>query len=302
VSRPAPQALRHALGSTGAVIAIGPFLVRLRSRLESVASAVALHYEGQLLAPDTPFCDFHVRLDRTRGIRSRWRPLARFYLDETSPFKPLPLSQAYPLFEWGLNWCIAQHGHRFLMIHAAVLERGGHALIMPGAPGAGKSTLCAALSLSGWRLLSDEFALVELATGRVTPLPRPVSLKNAAIDIIAGRFPSATLGTRTHDTTKGTVCHLKPPADSVERAAESAAPAWVVFPRFETGTTDRLVALPRGQALLRLADSAFNYSILGARGFETAADLIDQSECFELSYGNLDASLGLLNELSASRP
>jgi HprK-related kinase A len=293
--------LLHILRTTGAVIEIGPFLVRLRSRLPAVASAIALHYVAQLRAPDTPFCDFHVRLDPSRGLRRWWRPQARFYLDETSPFKPLPLSQAYPLFEWGLNWCIAQHGHRFLMIHAAVVERDGAALILPGAPGSGKSTLCAGLSLSGWRLLSDEFALIALDTGQATPLPRPVSLKNAAIGVIRERFPSAVLGVETHDTTKGTVAHLKPPPAAVQRAGDTALPAWIVFPEFQPGTPDRLEPLPKGQALLRLADSSFNYSILGARGFETGADLVDGCGCYQMNYSDLDASLGLLDGLTGSR-
>jgi HprK-related kinase A len=83
------------------------------------------------------------------------------------------------MLEWGMNWCIASHMHYYLMLHAAVLERDGHALIMPGDPGAGKSTLTAALMLDGWRLLSDEIALIDRNDGLLYGLARPVSLKNA---------------------------------------------------------------------------------------------------------------------------
>jgi len=75
------------------------------------------------------------------------------------------------------------------MLHAAVLEKNGRAVVLPGDPGAGKSTLTAALMLSGWRLLSDEITLVDRDDGLLVGLARPVSLKNASIDVIQRAFP-----------------------------------------------------------------------------------------------------------------
>ncbi|WP_018951523.1 HprK-related kinase A [Thioalkalivibrio sp. AKL12] len=292
------ETLKAGLRGAGLPIQVGPFVVRLRSRLDRIERAVALFYDRQLLPADgTPFADFHITLARSSGLHAVWRPQARFFLDGRSPFRPLPLAHAYPLFEWGLNWCIAQHAHDFLMIHAAVLERDGQALVMPGEPGAGKSTLTAALALSGWRLLSDEFALLSLETGRLVALPRPVSLKNAAIDLIRERYPQAIIGPSSYDTSKGTVAHLKPPGPSIERMDEQARPAWLVFPRFAVGGRDHLEPLAPAEALQRLVGSSFNYSVVGAAGFEAAADLIEQSACLNLEYADLDATLGLLNGL-----
>ena len=52
------------------------------------------------------------------------------------------------------------------------------ALIMTGESGAGKSTLAALLGERGWRLMGDEFALIDLDDGTIHPFPRAVSLKN----------------------------------------------------------------------------------------------------------------------------
>ncbi|WP_019583343.1 HprK-related kinase A [Thioalkalivibrio sp. ALE16] len=296
----APEDLRAGLRGAGVALQVGPFVVRLRSRLDRVERALALFYDRQLLPPEqAAFADFHITLARASGLHWLWRPQARFFLDGRSPFRPLPLAHAYPLFEWGLNWCIAQHAHDFLMIHAAVLERNGRALVMPGEPGAGKSTLTAALTLSGWRLLSDEFALLSLTDGQLVALPRPVSLKNAAIDLIRERYPQAVIGPASHDTSKGTVAHLRPPDASIQRMGDPARPAWLVFPRFAAGGRDHLAPLDRAVALQRLVGSSFNYSVVGAAGFEAAADLIEQSACLELEYADLDATLGLLNDLTA---
>ena len=87
------------------------------------------------------------------------------------------------------------------------------------------------------------------------------------------------------DTLKGTVAHLRPPRDSIVRAFEPAAPALVVFPRFLAGAQGRLSPLPRGEAFMRMADNAFNYSILGTDAFRALAALVDQSRCYEFPNG-----------------
>lgn len=62
-------------------------------------------------------------------------------------------------------------------VHAAVVARGGRALLVPGASGTGKSTLCVAAAALGVRVLSDEYALVDPATGLVTGWQRPVRVR-----------------------------------------------------------------------------------------------------------------------------
>ena len=61
------------------------------------------------------------------------------------PFYPLPGNLAGAGLEWGLNWCVGNQAHRWVAVHAAVLERNGRTMILSAESGAGKSTLCAAL-------------------------------------------------------------------------------------------------------------------------------------------------------------
>ncbi|TXL12561.1 hypothetical protein BMR05_15020 [Methylococcaceae bacterium HT4] len=83
-----------------------------------------------------------------------------------------------------MNWCISSQLNTYLIIHAAVIEKSGYAVIMPAPPGSGKSTLTASLIQEGWRLLSDELTIIDVQNACVVPFPRPVSLKNESIDII----------------------------------------------------------------------------------------------------------------------
>lgn len=282
---------------TGLALATGPFVFRIVSRLPQVATNLHRLYADFPLAAG-PFADFHVRVDPVAGPRRWFKPQAQFWLDGLTPFKPLPLDQAYAMLEWGMNWCIAGHAHHYLMLHAAVLERAGRALILPGEPGAGKSTLTAALMLDGWRLLSDELTLIDRRDGRIHALARPVSLKNASIEVIRAHAPAAVFGDVARDTHKGTVSHLKPTADSVARIHVAADPAWIVFPRWRQGAPARLSPHAKSAAFLHLASHAFNYSLLGALAFDLTARLMDACTCWDFEYGHLPEALAVFRALA----
>jgi hypothetical protein len=204
------------------------------------------------------------------------------------------------MLEWGLNWCVSSHCHQYLIVHAAVLERSGRALVLPAPPGSGKSTLCAGLVSRGWRLLSDELTLIEPLSGNIVALARPISLKNDSIEIIRRFAPGSVLGPTVHDTLKGSVAHLKAPADSVRRAAEPARPGWIVLPRYEPGAQASLAPLSKGRAFMQLADNAFNYSLHGRGGFEVLARMIEACTCYEFAYSDLDEAARMYDRLAAS--
>jgi HprK-related kinase A len=256
-----------------------------------VAAGIELLYADYPLGSRGEFADFHVSLERPHNLRGWFRPQVLFLFDGREAFKPLPIDQAFPMLEWGLNWCITSHAHTYLMIHAAVVEKDGFAAILPAPPGSGKSTLCAALANRGWRLLSDELTLVRISDGKIVPVPRPVSLKNESIDVIERFVPEAVLSRKVSDTLKGTVAHMKPSFDSVARASEVAQPAWIIFPRYERGAKTRLEPVPRSRAFMRVADNSFSYSELGLKGFETMARLIDGVQICDFTYSVLDEAI-----------
>ena len=294
--------LRQRLKGSGLRLRTGPVVTRIRTRLESVVRGISLHYAAHPVDDESGFADFHVIVERPHSIRRWIMPQIQFLLDGELPFSRLAAAHAFPMLEWGLNWCISNHCHQYVMVHAAVVERGGRALILPAPPGSGKSTLCAGLTFSGWRLLSDELTLVEPRTGRVVPVPRPVSLKNASIDVIRHFEPSAVFGPVVRDTAKGNVAHVKPPADGVMRCGELAQPAWVVMPRYEAGATARLEPLSKARAFMHLVDNSFNYSAHGRRGFDVFARLIDACDCFEFTYSRLEDAARIFNKLAESDP
>lgn len=302
VSSLTPPQLCQRLSTSGLWIRTGAFVTHLQTSIDGVAEGIALLYRDYPLETEGGFADFHVRLASPRNARRWLRPQVQFLFDGHAPFKPLPFEQAFPMFEWGLNWCISSHANTYLIVHAAVVEKNGWAAILPAPPGSGKSTLCAALVNRGWRLLSDELAMIRLSDGKLVPLPRPVSLKNASIEIIRDYEPSVTFGPTVADTTKGTVAHMRAPAESVARASETVSPAWIIFPKYQPGADACLSVLPKARAFMRVAENTFNYSLLGATGFETLGGVIDAALCYDFVYSKLDDAIEIFAALKPPVP
>ena len=297
-----PAELRRQLAGAGVWLRTGPFSLKVQSRIPSVMEGLAeLYGQFEVRSAHEAFADFHVSVNPPHGLRRWLRPQVSFSFDGMQPFKPLPRDQAFPMLEWGLNWCVSTQAHHYLIIHAAVVEKNGLAAILPAPPGSGKSTLTAGLVLSGWRLLSDELTLINRKTGLIQPLPRPVSLKNQSIDVIRQFSPEVYINRASHDTIKGTVAHMRPPRDSVLRQHETARPGWVIFPKWEAGAPATLTPRSLAQTFMFLAQNAFNYSHLGADGFRVGTSLIDQTRCFDFHYSQLSDAVAAFDHLAERR-
>ncbi len=280
-------------------IASGPFNFRLQSCVTDIAPDFARLYAHHPLLSDDEFIDFHVAIETGRGLRGWLRPQARFVVDGVEPFTPLPQSQALPMIEWGLNWCITAYSQHVLILHAAAIARNNRAVIMPAPPGSGKSTLCAALVNRGWRLLSDELTIIRLDTGKVIGLARPVNLKNRSIDIISDFAPEAFLTKPIRDTTKGTVALMAPSAESVRDVAQMATPCWMILPRYKAGAPTSLVPMQTGTAFLQIADNAMNYHVLGVKGFKAVGQLVDRCRHFTFEYSRLEEAIARFDLLAS---
>lgn len=292
--------LRLALREGRLAVQTGSLWNRLKSRLPDVVDAVRVLYADHPAQLDPEFTDLQLELGMPSNLRRWIHPQVLAWVDGKTPFEPLPREQAGAMLEWGLNWLVAGSQHQWLTFHAASLERNGQVVMLPAPPGSGKSTLCATLALSGWRLLSDELTLIDPETLTAHALARPISLKNESIDVIRAFAPQATWAPRSYQTeTKGLVTHLKPPVEAVKRMLEPGRPRWIVFPRFEKGAEPSLQPRSKLMTFNHFAQNAFNYSVLGELGFRTVAGVVSQCECFDFSYSRLEDALEVFDWLSS---
>ncbi len=274
---------------------IGPVSFRIGSAWAEPLDALARLYAGYS-EPEDGIADFTVRLEPEQ-IWRRWiRPSVAIRGDYILP-DALPLALAHGLLaaEMGMNLQMALGQKRFLLLHAASAEKDGRALIMTGESGAGKSTLAALLGERGWRLMGDEFALLDLDEGRLHPFPRAVSLKNKAIAVMEQEVPGDRFGPRLEDTPKGTIRHLRPNQEALGRMGESARPALILFPRF--GAAEAIRGVGQAEIFMRLTQASTNYVTLGAAGFDALAKLVGACPAAAIDYPDTGTAIGLVEEL-----
>lgn len=279
---------------------LGPFTAALATGFREVIDALGRLYPPQFRKPAGDFVDFHVALVPGKGIRRYVRPQARLLIDGQDPFKPLPADQALPLVEWGLNYAIAGLAHQYLIVHAAAIEKNGRVAILPGAPGSGKSTLAAGLVHRGWRLLSDELALIRRDDGHVVPLARPINLKNASIDVLKAFAPQAVFSDAVADTVKGTVALMRAPEDSLARVDDVAPIGWFVFPRWCAGTPAQFTPFSKAGSLIEIGHHAMNYSLHGAQGFALLSEILEKGSCYRFVYGDLNEAASAFDALATA--
>jgi HprK-related kinase A len=297
-----PDQLHQRLGGAGLRVGIGPFIFHLRTPIRGFVADFSLAYADFPICDESEVSDFRVCVSSALGRRPWHGVRAQFRSDGVSPLGTFPRRFSMPYAEWGFNWCIYSYAHQFLVFHAAVVEKAGRAAILAGPAGSGKSTLCVAMLARGWRLLSDEFALLDPARCRLLPIPRPVALKGISIGLAQKLLPCSRIGRVFTPTRKGTLAHLRPPADAVERQAEPARPAWVVFPTHAEGADTRLVRVRKTAGFLRLEQSCFNYNKLDRTGFDALSQLIETTECYKLPFAHAVAASELVDGLAERQP
>lgn len=288
------RGVRHAFA-----VRVGPVGFRIGSDWREPVAQLERLYAGYP-APEDGVPDFSVRLFAQRPWRRVLRPAVTIGGDFVLPdAAPLPLAQGLLAAEMGMNLQMALGQRRYLLLHAAVVERDGEALVLTGVSGAGKSTLAALLSSRGWRLMGDEFALLDPESGLLHAFPRLVSLKNASIATLEAELPPERFGPVLAGTPKGTIRHLVPDAAAVAAMDVPARPRLILFPSYGHEPAARDV-LP-SEAFVRLTQASTNYVALGERGFSALTTLVTAVAARAIDYPDTGSAVEQVEAAWAAR-
>lgn len=244
-------------------------------------------YGSNLQTNPQGYCDFALSIKTTSPVRRIFRKQCVIGVEGVTPFNPISVRHLLPSIEWAMNWAVAAFEHTKLSLHSSVVVRNSKAILFPASSGSGKSTLATFLGANGWKMFSDEMALLDTHSLNVTPLYRPSSLKNDSIDVIKHLCPRIELSKRVFSTHKGDIAHAALYAPHEFNEFKATPVKFIIFLRYSALKSTTITELTQSETFAKLISNAFNYNILGTIGFEAFTRLVSKSQGYYIEYSDI---------------
>ena len=214
------------------------------------------------------------------------------------------LDEIGPTVKW-LLWEAAINSHRFFLnIHAGVVGDRKGVIMLPAAPGSGKSSLTAALCRSGLDYFSDEIALLEEPDLAVRPIPLAVCVKSTGWDLMTPLFPNLPK-LKVHRRGDGKIVRYVPPPPFRHgtRRDRTYPVRAIIFPKYVAGAETTLTPLSPVDALGRLMEECLVVPVpLTLRRIRRLVRWIGQIRCYDLKMSSLEQALTLVRSAAAAVP
>ncbi len=179
-----------------------------------------------------------------------------------------------------------------LMFHAAALAWQGHTLILPGAIGAGKSTLTAWLISRGLQYLTDELVFVPFGSECIRVFTRPLNLKRPSREPLRGYFdyPHTPGGENDPLVWSTPFNDLISPAmlGTPDSTTGDLPLPTLLFVRYSADTPFEFRSLSKAQAGLMLMECLVNARNLPGHGFAEVAQLARKVSAYVLRYSRFE--------------
>jgi len=201
-----------------------------------------------------------------------------------------------------VSWCnrtTIESRSDHVNIHAAGLVapiRAGRArcIVVPGEPGAGKSTLAAAALAAGWGYLSDEVISIDDA-GIAHPYAKPVTIKPPSLPLLGLDPDQRRLGARQ-------MRWYPTPRELGGTVADPMVPEALVFADYEPEADTELTPMSHTEAALAVAANCQDELDAGGAALLRLARLAMTTTAARLRQRDLRAAVELLADLPAPEP
>ena len=165
-----------------------PFSTR-KLRIHELNVALQFFGEGQLREVDTVFGQFAANSSlRAQTISIVSRHGWMFLFDAGRPRGAFSREELIPQLKAILTEHYTEYARDGFLAHAALVVRDDKAILLSGAPGAGKTTLCVALARSGFEYHGDDIVRIE-TSGKTVGTPFAACVKSSAWPLVEAYAP-----------------------------------------------------------------------------------------------------------------
>ena len=177
------------------------------------------------------------------------------------------------------------NSHQQAVYHAGGLAREGKGLVLCGDSGSGKSTLTAYLVSRGFDYLTDEIVGFSLEGETVVGLPRPIILKQKPESGWQSWLPPDNQ--EKFEVFPHGGIWVDPDLFRPGAVTQSAEPAVIFFPRFQSGHRFEWQELSQAETAFHLMQRLINAKNLPNHGFTFTTQLARKVKAYRLTYGEI---------------
>jgi hypothetical protein len=180
------------------------------------------------------------------------------------------------------------------LIHAAFLVRNNKGVLLSGAPGAGKTTLCVALSRSGYDYQGDDIVRLE-GSGKAMGTPFAACVKAPAWPLVSAYAPEIHNLPVYHRADDKNVRYL--PVPPVKRRPRSVD--FVLLLSRRPDAKPAFEPVEPLDAFSTLLESAFSSKgAISVSALKTFGNAMEGAASFRFIYSNLDEAIAAIKDLT----
>lgn len=199
-------------------------------------------------------------------------------------------SRRLSILLWHVNQQVIRRTSPYnVLLHAAAAERDGVCVVLPAEMESGKTTTVAGLLLAGYRYLTDEAVAIDPESLLVSPFPKALSVDRGSWPVLPELQPAYT--------PVFTQWQVPPRGKGLRGTAQPHRPRLLVTPRYVEGAPTALERLSRGDAVLLVAQSTFEFAVRARRNLTVAARVAESCDAYRLTIGDLPTAVVLIDEL-----
>lgn len=197
-----------------------------------------------------------------------------------------------PYLEWAINSAAVEHLKDYYLLHGGAVTLDNTGMLLLADSGSGTTTLVAALLMAGCKYLSDDVSVIDPTTGCLLPFAKSLRIRDGSRTVLAPSYPELKAASRYRDGEGEPIWYLRPRTEWLPAAP---VPLRRVFlPRYVPNATTTLDHAPRSTVLESFLAQSFNLQRHGASAIGGLARILQNVECFTLTYSDLGAAVSTL--------